>query len=133
MTSRIADARGAAVLETAIVLPLLVTMLFGIIQFGQLLGAHIALRTAAATAARAVVVNASVNQTSAWNYARSAMVYPLNPNSLTLAQVQVTPRTFGTVTGATVDLTYSFPLLISFVVPGSSGGSFTIRASATFG
>jgi Flp pilus assembly protein TadG len=54
---RTAD-RGAAAVEMALVLPLLLLLVFGIIDFGRMLNAQIALTEAAREAARAHVLGA---------------------------------------------------------------------------
>lgn len=122
--------RGAALLETAIVAPLLILLLFGIIQYGQLLGAHIALRNAASVAARAAVLD-SATPAGIRNAARDALVYPLQPADLPDGNISITNPMVNGQAATQVTLTYAFPIMASFVVPGSSGGALTITASAT--
>jgi len=54
------DDRGAAAVELALVTPLLLLILFGIIDFGRMLHAQVTLTEAAREGARAAVVRSSV-------------------------------------------------------------------------
>ena len=62
---------GAAAVEFAIVLPIFLMILFGIIQFGSVLFLHNNMVNAAREAARRMSVDASFSQTEAETYARS--------------------------------------------------------------
>lgn len=120
--------------EAAILTPLIFMILFGIVQYGLLFSAQIVLRNAAAVAARAAVLDGA-NDTATCNAAKSALVPPLNeatlcgscPCNSTVTIAHNTP-----VTGATrVTLTYSYPLIFSYIVPGNIGTSLNLTASTT--
>ena len=57
--------RGAAAVEAALVLPLLLLLVFGIIDFGRMLNAQIQLTEAAREGARARSVGASISEAEA--------------------------------------------------------------------
>lgn len=122
--------RGAAMLEMAIVAPLMLLILFGIIQYGQILSAHIALRNAASVAAREGTLSGATASSIA-NAAREALVDPLDAADLPDGQINIENPLINGNTATRVTLTYYLPLMISYVVPGASGGSMTLTASAT--
>jgi Flp pilus assembly protein TadG len=57
MRSNRSSDRGAAAVETALILPMLLLIVFGIIDFGRMLNAQITLTEAAREGARAVALN----------------------------------------------------------------------------
>jgi Flp pilus assembly pilin Flp len=58
-TNTVADERGAVAVEFALVLPLLLTLVFGIVQFGLALNTKLTLTHAAREGARAAIVGAN--------------------------------------------------------------------------
>lgn len=110
-------ARGAVMAEAAIVLPVMMLLVFGVIQFGFLFAAQITLRNASALAARvAVLESASAAQIT--QAARDAVAPLLDP-----AQVAVVID-HPTVNGAAatkVTLTTNYPLFASFVMHRADG------------
>jgi Flp pilus assembly protein TadG len=110
--------RGAAALEFALVLPLLVMMLFGIIDFGRLLYAQVTLTQAAREGARQdALANALALSTGTIQSSTAAAASNLG---LTASNVTVTPCPAGSTqtTQAVVTVTYTFSFdtpLISLV------------------
>jgi len=100
--------RGAAAVEFALVVPLLVALLAGIAEFGH---AYYLQATLSGSAREGVRVMALRNDPGA---ARTAAKTAATPLSLTDAQVAVTPGTAGACTpgsNATVTVTYSMAFL----------------------
>jgi Flp pilus assembly protein TadG len=107
--------RGAAAVEFALLLPVLLTILFGIIEFGMIMYGREVVTNASREGARAGIVQVSPKPTSgdittiATNYLTSTGV---NPSDVTI-----------TVTGAggaspamlTVTATYNYPWLIRYI------------------
>ncbi len=112
--------RGAAAVEFALLLPLLLFLVFGIIDFGRALNAQITLTQAAREGARLAALGES-NVISGTKAAASGLS-PVGVNVLTLC-----PANAGAGVDAKVQVTYSF----SFITPinaiarmfGSSLGS----------
>src|SRR5690606_27616059 len=109
---------------------LMLLILFGIIQYGQILSAHIVLRNAASVAAREGTLSGATSSSIA-AAARAALVDPLESGSLPDGQINIENVIINGNTAKRVTLTYFFPLMISHVVPGNLGGSLTLTASAT--
>lgn len=108
MTARGGD-RGAQAVEFALVLPLLLVLVFGIIDFGRALNAQISLNQAAREGVRA----SALGQTAAAVQSRTitaADPLPLTAPDVTVAGCPVTPVPAG---NATVTVKYSF----SFITP----------------
>ena len=114
---------GSVLVESAICIPVLLVILFGIIQYGLILSAVLTLRNAAAVGAREAALSASTcaEIDAAVNEAVATML----PGTTTIT------KTAAAVPNAyKVSLAYSLPLMIPYVVPGSSGGTMTLNASA---
>jgi Flp pilus assembly protein TadG len=111
--------------EAAIVLPVLMLVVFGIIQIGYILAAYITLRNASAAGARVGVVNSSLAATdrSAYNTLVSGAVNDsLIPLSVSYVAVP-TPIVSGDVPPKiSVTVNYTLPLFsFSALVLGTSG------------
>jgi Flp pilus assembly protein TadG len=105
--------RGAAAVEFALVLPLLLLLVFGIIDFGRALNAQITLTQAAREGARL----AALNQPNVVSRTQAAAV-GLSPVSVSVTSC---PPGAGQGVNATVVTSYSF----SFVTPvGAIAGVF---------
>ncbi|TDL46985.1 TadE/TadG family type IV pilus assembly protein [Kocuria rosea] len=104
--SRFRSERGAAAVEFALVLPILVAVLLGIVEFGRAYNAQITITHAAREAARTMAVqdDPAAARTAARNAAPS-----LNP-ALTDAQINVAPAdcTAGATTTITVQHNVTF-------------------------
>lgn len=122
--------KGAAALEAAIITPVGLLILFGIIQYGVLLSAHVTLRNASAVAARAAVLDGATT-TGIRNAARDALLPPLLTSGLPDSNIAIANVTVNGAAATKVTLTYNFPLMLSFVVPGSLNGEFVLNASTT--
>lgn len=118
--ARLVD-RGAAAVEMALVLPLLLMLIFGIIDFGRLLNMQIALTEAARDAARVASFGGSAEEAKARAAARATRIAG---NDIGVATTTCsTPRQ-----DAEVVLTHQF----TFVTPvGLIGGGFDGRATLT--
>ena len=120
-TSR-ADDRGAAAVEFALVLPLLLILIFGIIDFGRLLNAKITLTEAAREGARATAL---LGEDAGSARARSAAGYPIDD-----PDVHACPSSPDPDDDATVTVRYEFQFItpISFLL--GAGGDGTVELSA---
>jgi Flp pilus assembly protein TadG len=99
--------RGAAMVEFAIVLPLLVTLVFGIIEFGRAYNAQISLTHAAREGAREYAITQDV---ALGTYAAQLAASP----SLDWTQITVTMSACDPGQPATVYLEYPFELRLPF-------------------
>ena len=119
-----ASERGAAALEFALVLPLLVMLVFGIIAFGRGYNAKVELTGAVREGARAL----ALGETSAEAKSATIAAAPgLNP-ALSAGDISTTSCPAGGADGtASVTATYSLP----YTIPLVSSGSFSITQTGT--
>jgi Flp pilus assembly protein TadG len=96
--------RGATLVEFALVLPLLVLLLFGIIEFGRILSAQVIVTYAAENGARYATLGAT--STEVTNQVRASCP-TLDPARIT---VGVTNAAGASGTAVSVAVTYSFQL-----------------------
>jgi Flp pilus assembly protein TadG len=127
-------ARGGALVEFALTLPLLALLIFGIIQYGFIFAAYMTLRNASMMAARrAILSNPTPTQTDVQNTAIAAIQPMLNPVYLVTNSVSSTTVIVNgtSVTATNVTLVYNLPLIVPFVVPGkTAGGSLKLTATS---
>jgi Flp pilus assembly protein TadG len=126
--------RGAAAVELAFVLPVLLLIAFGMIDFGRLLHARITLTEAAREGARAVALGESTDAAKA-RAVRAAGSMTSKPLP-TAADVQVTPCGAGADPGAaTVTVHHTFHFVTPFGaiarLLGGAGPGETVALSAT--
>lgn len=123
--------RGQALVEFALMIPLLALLLFAIIQYGFIFATYISVRNASAVAARHAALSTSPRPTELVikEVALGALGPMLQTNHASVT-VQ-TNLTVGSVPGATsVRVQYNLPLIIPFVVPGkTAGGSLTLSGT----
>lgn len=113
--------RGAAAVEAALVLPLLLLLVFGIIDFGRMLNAQIKVTEAAREGARASSLNANVA-----NRIQDVMG--------SLSNVEVAEQQCGSNPGAGADaqvvVRYSFEFVTPFsALAGLAGGPITLTST----
>jgi Flp pilus assembly protein TadG len=112
------DERGAAVLEFAIVLPLLVLFVFGIVEFGRAYSARITLTAAVREGARAAALGGDA-AASTKNAASG-----LKSSAITVTTVAC-PANPGPTTNASVQATYPF----AYDIPLLGRGTWTLNAT----
>lgn len=113
------DERGAAVVEFALILPVLVLFVFGIVEFGRAYSARIELTGAVREGARAVALGASNDE------ARDATRD--GAPGLDRTRIMVTPNSCTGPTpppNATVNATYDF----KYTIPLFRTGTWTLSA-----
>lgn len=119
--------RGAAAVEFALVVPILLTLFFGIIDGARAYNAQITLSEAAAEGARALAVGGSAVQARA--AANAALVgSSLSASSVSFPTVTVCPTGAGAgTTRAQITVAHDFTLLTPIV--STATGTFTIRGT----
>lgn len=133
LTRRGKGEQGSVLLESAIAFPLLAVILFAFIQWGIIFAAHLTVRNAAEVAARTAVLNeyqTSVDDSQVESVAKASVFEVLDQSHLVVDDFDGSYPLAGAVTGKKVELSYNLPLILPFVVPGSSGGNFTVKATA---
>jgi Flp pilus assembly protein TadG len=100
--------RGAAMVEMAIVLPLLLLLVFGIIEFGRLYNAQVTLTHAAREGIRDYVIYK--DETQAENVARNAVSSDFDPAPMTFDTSACDPGQ-----PATMTITYPFEMRIPYL------------------
>ena len=128
--------RGAAAVEFALLLPMLLLLLFGIIDFGRALNAQITLTQAAREGARiaSVAPNGVPNTLATVTNGTVAAATPLSGVTLTPAPTICPLNALGTGADAKVTVSYKFTFLtpvaaISSLFGSSFGSSMTLTAT----
>jgi Flp pilus assembly protein TadG len=107
----IRNRRGQALVELALVVPVLLALVFGIVEFGRLFSAYMTIQHAAREGARLGVLGATDAEIASRVYANSPTLDPA------LLSVTVSPgitlRTPGSI--MTVSVAYSFQVVIPIV------------------
>jgi len=107
--------RGAAAVEFALLLPVLLTILYGIIEFGMIMYGREVVTNASREGARAGIIQVSPKPTSgqittiATNYLTGTGI---NPSQVTIA---VTGAGGASPTMLTVTATYNYPWLVPYI------------------
>ena len=94
------DERGAVAVEFALVVPLLLMVIFAIVEFGLIYNAQIQVTAAAREGARAAALGAPLADSRATAVAAAPALSP----ALTAANVSVTPATCAPGTNVTVSI-----------------------------
>ena len=120
MTPRRNPERGAAAVEFALVLPVLLLLVLGMLEFSRAYNVQISLTNAAREGARVMAIHDDAT------LAKNAAVAAAAPSvTLTTAQVSVSPSSCSANPGATVNATITYPLTL---MTGWFGGSIPMTA-----
>jgi Flp pilus assembly protein TadG len=120
--------KGSVFTEAAIILPLIMTLIFGIAQYAMIFAAYITLTNAAAEGARFATTGASGGSGGVGSYTAGAIAPSLVPAD---AVVTVTGNFLvGGQNSQKVDITYPLNLFFPIVVPNSSNGVLQLSASS---
>lgn len=114
--------RGAAAVEFALILPVLLLLVFGIVEFGRVYNIQTSMTAAAREGARAMAIdNDSVAATA-------AAVSAAAPYSLSTTQVSVSPASCpsSNTTDALVKVTVTYPVTL---LTGWFGTSITLHGT----
>lgn len=122
--------KGSAVMEAALVLPILCLLLIGILEFGRVLMIEQALTNAAREASRVAAI--SLDDTQALSAANQIARDFLSRTGIDLNHINVAPI-FTTVNGTPaiqVEIRYAYDSLLGAWVPGASQ-SFNLMSRVT--
>jgi hypothetical protein len=118
--------RGAVAVEFALVLPVLVLILFGIVDFGRMLNAKITLTEAAREGARATAL---IDRDAGEARVEDATADMEDPSALK-ADIDPCPASPSAEDDATVSLTYPFHFLTPLSFLGGSDGTLNLTATS---
>lgn len=132
MASLVRDPRGSAAIEFAIIAPVLITMLFGVLQIGLGMQQYNALRSVAAETARYAAVERQKGVTyvalDVQNRARTIATgtpYGLLGTRLTTTAVTATTQRVSGATEYTLTLRYNVPSFLGIMGMGEIPITFT--------
>ncbi|WP_454851559.1 TadE/TadG family type IV pilus assembly protein [Promicromonospora soli] len=114
--------RGAAAVEFALVVPLLLLLLMGIVEFGRAYHIQTALSGAAREGVRVMALQDDVDETRATAKAAAPQL------ALTDGQISVTPTTCSGTTPGTATVTVTYPVELMF---GLFGPGFNLTGKGT--
>lgn len=119
--SRVPD-RGAAAVEFALLLPVVLLIIFGIIDFGRMLNAQITLTEAAREGARAAALVKPGGQAAGIARAKQAAA-----SAVGMISPVVTDCSDPATVNATTDITYTFKFVTPLGLLIGSGGTVTLE------
>ena len=111
---RLRNELGAAAVEFALVVPVLFSLLFGIVEFGHIFNAQIQVTAAAREGARSMALSNSVTTAQATTVAAAPGLNPL----LTSAQIVIAPASCGVGSNTTVTVNYTVPSITGLFSTG---------------
>ena len=116
------DSRGAAAIEFAMVAPMLITMMLGVMQLGLTMYNYNSLRGAANDMARYAVIQTQLgnfqSDTDLTTQARSIAVatpYTLTTSRLTISVTQPSSQRVSGATEKTISVSYSVPSVLGII------------------
>lgn len=121
--------RGQALVEMALVLPILILIIFGIVEFGRILNAKLIVTGASREGARYAAVNgATVTDTQISDMVKSAAP-SLKPADVT---VNISPAQSSRTRGVAVAVSVYYPVdIIAPVISAFTGDPYTVSAQTT--
>jgi len=124
----LAEENGSVMTEAAIVFPLLIAVIAGIVQYGFLFSATIALKNAAAVGARNATLETGGTLTSVCNSINSALPPNMDSTLVSNCALDASFTIPGGSGGANrVSFDYSYDLFFPFIVPqADSNGNLMI-------
>ena len=126
--------RGAELVEFALVLPLLLVVFGGIVDFGLMLQRHQVLSNAAREGARLAVLPGYAEadvQARVQDYVRQGIADPTATPSTTLQTVPLTPGSGPTFDAAQVTVSFTDSFLILGPIVNLAGGNWTAGSTLT--
>ena len=140
LSRRFSSARGAAIIETALTLPLILLVSVGIFEFGRAFETWQVMTNAAREGARVAVLpnpTAGAADARVRSYLQLGSLTYDNSVGVTITPVQVSLGAAGNASASRVTVTYPFSFMVlqpvARLVVGNStaGGAITLTASAT--
>lgn len=122
---KLGEEKGQALVEFALVVPLLLLLVIGIAEFGRAWMARNILTGAAREAARIAAVNATQSVALSRGYAILDSASITSGRNITLADDNVA---YGSVT---VTVTYDLPITVAGFIPGLDGSTFPLSSTTT--
>jgi Flp pilus assembly protein TadG len=135
--TRMKSARGTAIIEVAMTLPLLLLVSIGIVEFGRAYQTQQVLTNAAREGARVAVLPAQPDgavQTRVSQYLAAGQIADPSKATVTVTQTQISLGGGTTASGSKVTVTYPYSFMVlqpvvQLVVPKSTvGTSFTMTS-----
>jgi Flp pilus assembly protein TadG len=116
LTSNIRSESGAVAVEFALLLPILLTILLGIMEFGLAFNAQITITNAAREGARALSIGGTTTPFAAVSAASAALTPAVTQAELSISPSTCTAATAGQI--ATVKITYPYKFFSGFFGEG---------------
>ena len=120
---------GSALVEAAIVTPLLIMLIVSLMQFGYIYGVLANLRGASAVGARTAILGSGQTSTQVCNAARNSITTLIDA---TLLSCQTSPSVLPTTSDSPVTITLSYPVpLLASQAGFLKGPTITLSAQTT--
>lgn len=126
------NSEGAATVEFALLGPIMITMMMGVLQIGMAMWSYNSLRGIASDVARYAVINYQSNNKLTTSQLRdyteavaTQAPYGMMLENLNITVVQATTQRVSGATELTVTVNYNFPTLLSIIGVGTIPMSFS--------
>jgi len=123
--------RGQAIVETALVLPIIVLLLFGILEFGRFYNAWIVITQASREGARVAAVECSLSPSTCGADVDSKVDANLGGLSLASRTITLTAGPYSSGSPVTVTVQYRMSVITPIIATFMPGNPFTLTSSAT--
>ena len=118
--------KGQATVEMALVMPIIILLLFGIMEFGRIFNAYLIVTTASREGARAGVVGAADAAI------RSAVTTTAGTLDTVAMSVYITPSSSLRTRGASLTVSIEYPIRVfTPVINSITGDPFVVRSQTT--
>jgi|KBSSwiStaDraftv2_1062776.scaffolds.fasta_scaffold329478_3 Flp pilus assembly protein TadG len=112
---------GTAAIEAAIALPILLSMVGGVFEFGRYYWTRNSIQTALEETARMVMISGTTSQSTVQTYLRGKVT----AYGASSVNVTVNTSTASSVTYATIQAQYTFNSIFSYFIPGLASKALT--------
>jgi len=122
---------GQAIVELALVLPLVVMLIFGALDVGRLFNAQIVITEAAREGARVAAVECALGTTSCTTDVNTRVQSALTGLDLTQSSVTLSPGPYVSGSPVTVQVDYSISFITPIIGALIPGSPFTLSGATT--
>jgi len=125
------DEWGQAIVETALVVPMIVLLVFGILEFGRFYNAWIVITQASREGARVAAVECTLSPSTCGTDVNTKVDANLGGLSLASRTITLTPGPYSAGSPVTVTVQYSMSVITPIIGTILPGNPHTLTSSAT--
>lgn len=123
--------QGQAIVETALIVPMIVLLIFGILEFGRFYNAWIVITQASREGARVAAVECTLSAATCAADVNTKVDASLGGLNLGSRTISLTPGPYSAGSAVTVTVGYQMSVITPIVATFLPGNPFTLTSSAT--